>query len=407
MTGFSTLRCSAEPRHVTGYYKLVWMQMPQIMMDCQYALHDTSSISLTQSSRKALCYAGSSGGSVRYWRDVSAPSENDTVDTFRILARYQDDISASDLSWATMYYEGPSEAVDVLIAHSSLHFERFDTAESVGSEPPLAVALRCYSRAFCFQSHPIKDNSSRVLPVAHLPERKKWEPLIKRFIHKETDLHLLVPRDPDSLSFNFPFHVSEYITLLDPLFLFSETPDEARTLGAEWLRMLGSQGHNVVAYLEKEMTIRPPKHKMTCPATYFPVEVPTALRELQFTFDDAGPCVWWDWWIDPASDIDLLEREFKQMVKLTDALVTYMNPFLIDTWPYQYPIWYDNPEKLAQDFLDHYMNPAERRRRAHLAMQRANRRLEKRYAKNTYSKALRRSRIPGAWPGSSWECRSV
>ena len=326
-------------------------------------------------------------------RNVIAHSENEIIDTFRTLARYQDDISAFDFTMATYSYGGPPEGVDILLAHSSLHFERFDIADSFDTVPPLAMALRCYSRAFSFENGSRLDSYSCIPP-----EHKKWEPLIKKFIHKGADLHVPVSRGGHTHSNYFPFHVSKYGTPLDVLFHFSETPDEARAIGAEWLVLLASKGHDVVAYLKEEMTLHAPEHQMTYPVPYFLDELPLVLRGLQFRFDDAGPCVWWDWWIDPASDIGLLEREFKQMVKHTCMSAYHLDPFLVDTWPFQYPVWYDNPEKLQQDLLHEGMEPAERRRRAHLAMQRANRRLEKRYAKNAYSKGLRHSQMPGAWP---------
>ena len=372
------------------------MQMPQIIMDCQYALHEISSNLLTQLSRKALAYVGNYGLQETY------SFKNKTVDTSRTLAQYQDDISAFDLDSATIMYDGPPEAVDILLAHSSSQFERFDIAESVGTVPPLAVALLCYSRTFFNESSPEFDRHSRLPQATCLPGRKQWEPLIKRFIHKSADLHVPVPRGNYSLC-SCPLQISENGTPLDVLFQGSETPDEAKTLGADWSRLLASQGHDVVAYLKKEMTLHQPEHQMTYPAYHMSYKVPFTLRILQFTFDDAGPRVWWEWWIDPASNIDLLECEFKQMVKYICLGPSLWIGSLVDTWPFQYPVWYDNPEKVAQDWLEQGMEPAERRRRAHLAMQRANRRLEKRYAKNAYSKDLQHPQMPGAWPASSWE----
>ena len=372
------------------------MQMPQIILDSQYALHYINSKLLTHHSRKALHFAGATSQLAVQLRNVP---ENETVDTFRTLAQYQDDISASDLNM----YDGPPEWVDIFLAHPSLNFERFEVAESVGSEPPLVVTLRCYSRTFFFENSSRSGNYSCAPQAAYLPERKRWEPLINKIIHKGADLHVPVPRDGYSPSGYFQYHVSDYGTPLDVLFHFSETPDEARTIGAEWLRLLASQGHDVVAYLKKEMSLHSPEHPMTHPPPYISDELQLALRGLQFTFDDAGPCVWWDWWVDPASDIDLLEREFKQMVKHTCVLAYQLVPFLVDTWPFQYPVWDENPEKLAQHYLRESMEPPERRRRAHLAMQRANRRLEQRYAKDMYSKGLRHCKMPGDWPASSWD----
>lgn len=382
------------------------MQMPQITMDSQYALYETSFNLLTQLSRNALAFVGLNSLVLRHPQIESAHFENKSVDTFRALAQNQDDISASDLDVATFFYDGSAEAVDILFAHSSSHFERFDIAESVGSAPPLAVALRCYSRSF-FERF---NCTSSVPQAAHLLGRKQWEPLIKKFIHKRADIHVPVPRQDYILS-NYSFHISENGTPLEVLFQWSETPDEAKTLGAEWLRLLASQGHDVVAYLKREMTLHTLQHQMIYPVTGTYNELPLALRELQFTFADASPCVWWEWWIDPASDIDILEREYKQMVKFTCVGPSFDIMSLVDTWPFQYPVWNDNPEKVAQDWLEKVaqgwlhegMEPAERRRRAHLATQRANRRLEKRCAKNAYSKRLRHPQMPGAWPASSWE----
>ena len=336
--------------------------------------------------------------------------ESEIVDTLRTLAQHQDDVSASDLSRANLWYGGSPEGWDVLLANSSLHLERFDVAESVGSVPPLAVALRCYGRSFFYGNGPRLHDDFCVLQATYFSEYKQWERLLKKIIHKGADLHVPVSRYGYNPSDYSSFDVTEYGTPLDVLFQYSETPDEARTLGAQWLRLLSSQGHDVVAYLKKEMTLHAPEYQMTYPAACILEDFPPAghelqhtLRELQFMFDDTRPCVWWEWWMDPASDIYLLEREFKEIVKHTCGLPDHGFLFLIDTWPFQYPVWYDNPEKVAQDWLEEGMRPAERLRRAHLAMQRANRRLEKRYAKNMSSKGLRHSHVPGAWPASSWD----
>ena len=336
----------------------------------------------------------------RYVWDKPTHSENETLDTLRTLAQYQDDVSAFDLNCVTVFYDGPPEGMDILLTHSSLHFERFDIVESVDSLHPLVIALWCYSWTFFSKSCLGLENFSSAHQATFPQRHKQWEPLIKRFIKKGADLHVPVPRfDPSS---HFPFLASEYGTPLDVLFQFSETPDEASTLGAEWLGFIAAEGHDVVAYLRKEMTLHAPEHHMTRPLLS---DTPSssAMRELKFIFDDAGPCVWWEWWIDPASHIDLLEREFKQMVKHTCMAPVYLVSFLIDTWPIQYPVWYDNSEKLERDWLEEGMKPDERRRRAHLAMQRANRRLERRHDKNAYSKRLRHSKMPGAWPVSSWD----
>ena len=287
--------------------------------------------------------------------------------------------------------------MEVLLLNSSLPFERFYTTEDPFSTPPLAKALECYGRQFFIDGN--TNNGAWWNPWTSCPrERKQWETLISRLIHKGADLHAPVFRGLDItyLNIHSPFHVSEYGTPLDLLFENSRTPEEARRLGAEWLRLLASNGQDVVAYLEKEKILHSSQHYITTLISWcFPGPSP---RELQFTFDDARPCVWWEWWINPASHMDLLEREFKLIVKHTSALPTRAGEGWADLWPFQYPVWHHAVRAVDQQW------PYGGYPQAHaLVKRRANRRLQKRYAKSRHCKRSRYPQMPGAWPAQSWE----
>lgn len=317
-----------------------------------------------------------------------APPKDDLINTFRTLAQYQSDVSVSDIDFALSKHYAPAEGMDVLLSNSSLRFERFYTTEDPFSTPPLAKALECYGRQFFIDGN-TNNGAWSNLWTSCPRERKQWEILISRLIHEGADLHAPVLRGLDE-----NFHPSEYGTPLDSLFEKSRTPEEARRLGAEWLRLLASNGQDVVAYLEKEKILHSSQHLIITPIFWcFPGPSP---RELQFTFDDARPCVWWDWWIDPASHMDLLGLEFKHMLKHTSASPTGARESWADLWPFQYPVWHH--AVWAVDEQWRYGGYPQ----AHgLAKRRANRRLQKRYDKSRHCNRSRYPQMPGAWPAQS------
>ena len=319
---------------------------------------------------------------------------NDTIDTLRILAQNQDDVSAFELHRSTVGYYCPPDGLDILISHSSIQHESFDTADF--NQPVLAVVLRCYQHNFFYDWWGFQ--------TLYPQERKQWETLIGRFIPKGADLHEPVAITHDVSPFYSAFGIGEHGTPLDVLFELSGTPGEARTLGDEWLGLLASNGHDVVAYLKKEKMLHSMQQHMTFPCTgdhddyngYLP-----GLRQLHFKLDDARPGVWWEWWRDPASEIDLLESEFIQIIKTPFLIYEYLwTPSCISRWPFRYPAWGDEFDIVAW----HWPQESENKRTARLgpegqlAMRRANRRLEKRYAKSIKSKGVRSRQMPGAWP---------
>ena len=320
------------------------------------------------------------------------------INTLRVLAQNQGDVSDYDLSVAVYGYGGPPEGVDLLLSYSSSHIERFDITAGSDSMPPLALVLKCHSHCFFWEDLPKNDRSRQIPRTALSSERKSWELLLRRFIRKGTDLHVRVPYYHDHSGNYSPSHVNEYATSLDVLFQYSGTPGEARILGDEWLGLLASEGHDVITYLKEEMMLHASQHQMTYPIISPSKGQPLALRELQFMFDDARPSVWWEWWTDPSSDIDLLDREFKDMVKTQYVGLSYGDRLLSSPWPFHYPAWHPVLEGRVQSRSDTASAPdMEITRRAYLALQRANRRLQKRHAKSTHSKGLRYPRMPGAW----------
>ena len=363
------------------------MQRSQTIKDCQYALHDISISLLTRYYRKALHYSGFVGRENLVLDDLHAKERS--INTTRVLAQHHDDVSELDLTLSLLLYDGPPDGVDLLLSYSSSYLERFDITDGSDCLPPLALILICYSRYFLWE------NSSfwQIPRTALLKERKSWEPLVRRFIHKGADLHVGVPYyyayHPSNYS---PFHANKYATLLDVLFQFSGTPDEARTLGDEWLGLLASEGHDVIAYLKEEMLLHASQHQMTYPILTWSEEAPT-LRELQFTLDDARPSVWWEWWMDPSSDIDLLDREFKDTIKIQCPWLWNEDLRLLSPWPFHYPIWHHVYEERVQSWPEVYIEDDEVTRRRRLATQRANRRLQKRH----HCRALRYPQMPGAW----------
>ena len=324
--------------------------------------------------------------------------KEDFINTLRILARYQGDVSDYDLSVAVYGYGGPPEGVDLLLSYSSSHIERFDITAGPDSMPPLALVLKCYNHCFFWENLPANDESWQIPQTVLSSERKSWELLLRRLIHKGADLHVRVPYNNDHSGNYSPSHVNDYATLLDVLFQYSGTPDEARILGDEWLGLLASEGHDVITYLKEEMILHASQHQKTHPIISPSKGQPLALRELQFMFDDARPRVWWEWWVDPSSDIDLLDREFKEIVKIQYVGLSYRDCCLSNPWPFRYPLWHQVFEERIHGRSDTAsVSDKEITRRAYLALQRANRRLQKRYAKSTHSNGLRYPQMPGAW----------
>lgn len=112
-----------------------------------------------------------------------------------------------------------------------------------------------------------------------------------RFIVKGADLRVPVPRvSYSSRSHSFVFD-NKPGTPLDVRFEFSATPDEARTLGAEWLGLLALKGHNVVAYLKKEMMLHSMQQQMNYGLSFSSYEHWGTKRDSNSHLTRFGPAV--------------------------------------------------------------------------------------------------------------------
>ena len=297
----------------------------------------------------------------------------------------------------------------ILLSHSS-SLESFDITEYPDAKPPLAIVLFCYSQIFFSENLPEDDRP--LSPQFGCPRgRQQWEPIIKRLAQQGANLHVPVPRYDYETHEYYLFDVNAYGTPLDELFSYSETPDEAKTLGTEWLGMLAAEGHDVVAYLMEEMALHSKQHQMTFPTEkILDPRSHSTFRQLQYNFDETRPCVWWEWWIVPKSHTILLEREFIQIANF-DSPWFFSNVQKI-TWPFCDPTWHYSMETSLMSQRDFDLEAARladiRRYQYNLAMRRANRLLQKRQAKNkrsgslqdsetTHFEDLRCPQVLGAW----------
>ncbi len=298
------------------------------------------------------------------------------TDTYRMLRQSQDDISTTDISYIASSYRGPYEAADMILSQGLLPSGISDATEDAFSFPPLAMALRSYAAAA------VRGQAA---------ESGKWETLMRKLIRKGSNLHVRVPSGVRTVGAWFPSQPTDYYTPLDELFAFTYTPAEAKSAADGWLRVLSSEGYGVVAYLKKEMDLHAPQHGLTFPSGRFLWEGAYDLpRQLIFVLDDSQPSVWWDWWVDPMSTTYLLRSEFKQMVMTSNNLISFFYTWE-DTWPFTYPAWYSTDSVLPMD------EEAKLQRLQDIAQRRANRRLQKAYAKTARLQGLRYPKMPGAW----------
>ena len=296
-----------------------------------------------------------------------------------MLAQHQDDISTTDISSVVSSYWGPFEAANMLLSQELLPLGVSDATEDTVSFPPLAMALRSYA-AWTIQGQTAGSEG--------------WESLIRKLIRRGSDLHAPVPQSHTHVQAWFPSQRPYYLTPLDELFTSTGTPAEAKSAADGWLRILSSEGYDVVAYLKKEMDLHAPQFQLTFPSKgsmYFsgPYFLP---RELTFVLDDSQPSVYWDWWIDPASSTYLIRSELKQMVMISRMHVGFDRDWE-DSWPFIYPAWYmdgkwgyTDKEKMAKWHRLHDN-----------AKRRANRRLQKAHAQTARLQGLRYPNMPGAW----------
>lgn len=279
------------------------------------------------------------------------------TDSIRTLTKYQD-VSDAEISNILAEYEGPIEGLELLLSQTLLPLGISEHIDDSNSYPLLATALR-------------NGANSR-----QLHDFRYWGPFIRRLVCRGADIHAHVPQDCGYSG-----------TLLDELFNLTSTPADAKAAADEWLQMLAGEGHDVVAYLEREKSTHSTHRQMTYPS----YDVYNLPRELIFELDGLESHVYWDWWIDPESTTRLLRSEFRQMIMFTTSLP--LEETWKALWPFRYPAWHDD----CSPFYHDTKAVSERERLNAVAQRRANRRLQKRYENSTRSRGLRYPNMPGAW----------
>ena len=326
----------------------------------------TKSIVRKAAQRVALLGAKSRHGSkLKDFTDV-------IVDTIRVVSQAQDDFTASDLSTFFKYYHGPPEGAEYILNQESVRWEIRNREE--GEYPVLAGALRTFVGS---------------------PE---WEPLIRTLVRRGADLHAPVPREGldwyDKAFSPFPCEPPPYVTPLDELFMWTDSPFEAKAIGDKWLDILLTEGIDVRRYLERELELHPEHPRLTIPSESLTTVKPG--RILIIKLDDP-PAVYWEWWISATESASLLVIELEGL-----ALSNHWHEARTweESWPYRYPKWHDirlqyEHERKGSTWK---LNDEGARLRK-LSGQRYDRRWDRKKSKAERQQGIIKSmfRMPGAW----------
>lgn len=327
--------------------------------------------------RTALQRVAIPGVSNEYGGDLTSFA-TPIVDTLRVLSQAQTDFSQADIKEFLWLYSGPPSGVEFFLLHNTNLAGTPDKADKELSAFAFAVAVSLFGKC-----------------------SMQWESVIRKLIHEEVDIHGQVRRlRSEPWYHDGPLPTPRVLgTPLDELFGHTKTPFEARTVGNSWLRILASEGFDILAYLEEEIALHTAQHLSTW-ATYL------HRRVLIFQLGE-NPGVWWDWQLEPESGAILVREAYKSL-NLTneeDNLANYYRTYTNDTpqqdtWPWGYPDWFWAPWYSATMPESEQNNPmlvVDRRR--HLAYDRATRRMEKKASKKRRALGMKNaSKMPGAWP---------
>ena len=174
-------------------------------------------------------------------------SEEDIIDTLRLLTQSQSDISSRDIFDFWSSYEGPVEGAEFAFSQDLIQSE-YDISDGDELYPHLATALRVYGA-----------------------DPSQPEDILRLLLRKGMGLHSPVPRNWGVEDLNehlisiYPCEVLEYGTPLDDLFSYTETPFEGEEAADRWLQILSSEGHDVTAYLEEESKLHAAQEQLTFP----------------------------------------------------------------------------------------------------------------------------------------------
>ena len=274
------------------------------------------------------------------------------LDTVKILAQAQQELSRTDISEFFENYKGPSDTADWMLSQYAVRYELTSTEQEEEMYHPLGTALREFVRQ---------------------EDQAGWKLLIRRLIRTGVDIHAPMPRglwfDPQ----DHQYVLSQHGTPLDELFTYIHTPWEAKVAADAWLQILSSEGYDIRAYLEKEKSLHATRPPIASPHR-FHAQTP---KELVFDMGE-NPSVYAERWIDPESSAFLLRQDFKQ----SNVLRSFYDWEAEDTWPIIYPKGSLYGAESA------------------ISLARANRRWGKKARKEIRRKCtLASSKMPGAWPG--------
>ena len=307
--------------------------------------------------------------------EVCNPSSSQ-VDTMRVLATWQDHISAEDFPLLfDDSFSGSPECVDLLLSTYSYSDETFHA--SIQDFSLLRIAVREYGSG-----------------------DTNWGSSIRKWLRRKPDIHTRsfsskglarygVMADRACRSDFLLQHQEMTFTLLDELFVLNNDPFQAEFLAQEWLLMLAEADYDINTYLENEKRLHFTQNFLSYPE--FSSYCFNIYRQLVFEIGE-NPKVSWKWWIDPLSHASLVLHEFG-----------YMNPchydrflgndrcfkFWEDTWPFDYPYWSENckPSGFQRSALRRWRKSADQAARRH-----------NRQAKTKYPRKLEQCvMIPGAW----------
>ena len=277
---------------------------------------------------------------------------------------------------------GPKVVVDLLLSQDSVQQELILNEEGESLNNVLGVTLRGYGGFFA-------------TPEPALLNR--YESIIRRLLRIGVDVHAPVPRLSAFQSDDYPCSLEPYSTPLDELFMHTRAAAEAKDAADAWLRILSTEGKDVLAYLEKERVLHATRPMFTCPQSCY--KYPP--RHLIFSLGKA-PSVYADWWINPECSTSLLLQEFKHM----NILAEYRSPWLMkwqeildsrwkSTWPINYQRW-DEP---SAPFLHPEIDLGTRKHLRQRAQERADRRWHEKARKASRLNGTRtHTSMPGAWP---------
>ena len=202
------------------------------------------------------------------------------LDTIRILAQAQQEISRTDVSGFFENYKGAPDIADWMLSQYAVRYELSSTEKEEVMYHPLGTALREYGRP---------------------GGQAEWESFVRRLIRTAVNIHAPMPRGDWYKPQKYPWVMSPHGTPLDELFTYTQTAWEAKAAANAWLRILSTEGYDVLTYLENEKSLHATQPPITISNRYNP-RIP-----MQLVFDlEHHPSVYAERWIDPTSSAFLL-----------------------------------------------------------------------------------------------------